>query len=421
MAYTDNQYPNEKASGVEIEVLPVPATHVAQPKKASFTRRLLRVTIIALSFSLAVDLFRHGSYYAKSVTGCHGLMKEGDGHHQHPFPPIDKWKPYDGTTHFEFEPTAASGLSVRGAKAFGKVVFETSKLSDKVVIDLDIKTDKKDKDSVISIEEKDGYLTINTPSTGRLETYASARIQIPSNVLGTFGLPKFNIDLPKHMVDYSSLPESLEVGIFAIRLAKGFVKPGPVHTNVTQLTVASGALHGSLTQARYETSIDVANGNVTLDISSISGGNEGKSNIKLGNGHLQGSFPVYNSTTFDVAKGSIYVDVVFEAAAESNRAELSTKVGSGPVRVYVDSIAAGRLFKSYHTSVAGDQMITYPENFQGTIDARGIAGDIRLEGKDLVVEKVLGGMQGKKGDSNRNYVSVKAAKGALDVMVGDDE
>jgi len=308
-----------------------------------------------------------------------------------------------------------------GLSAFGKVVFETSKLSDKVVIDLDIRTNKHDKHSDISVEEKDGYLTINTPSTGKLETYASAKIQIPSNIIGTFSLPKFDLSLPEHMVDYSSLPESLEIGILAIRLAKGFVKPGPVHTNVTRLTVANGPLHGSLTQARYETSVDVAHGNVTLDIPSISGGNEGKSNIKLGDGHLNGSFLVYNSTTIDVAKGSIYVNIKFESASESNRAELSTKVVSGPSRVYVESIAAERLFNSYHISVAGDQLITYPENFQGTIDARGISGDIKLEGKDLAVEKVLGGVQGKKGDSNRNYISVKAAKGALDILVGDDE
>lgn len=348
------------------------------------------------------------------------MMKGDDGHHQHPIPPIDNWKPYVGTTHFELEPTEASGISVSGAKAFGKVVFETSKLSDKVVIDLDIKTNKVDKHGDISIDEKDGYLTINTPSTGKLETYASAKIQIPSNIIGTFGLPKFDVNLPKHMVDYSALPKSLEVGILAIRLAKGFVKPGLVHTNVTQLTVANGALHGALTQARYETSIDVARGNVTVDISSISGGNEGKSNIKLGDGHLKGSFPVYNSTTLDVAKGSIYVNVQFESAAESNRAELSTKVGSGPGRIYVDSIAAERLFKAYHTSISGDQLITYPDDFQGTIDARGIAGDIKLEGNDLAVEKVLGGLQGKKGDENRNYVSVKAAKGSLDILVSDD-
>jgi len=300
-------------------------------------------------------------------------------------------------------------------------VFETSKLSDKVVIDLDIKTNKHDKNGDISIEEKDGYLTITTPSTGKLETYASAKIQIPSNIMGTFGLPKFDIDLPRHMVDYSSLPESLEIGVFAVRLGKGFIKPGPVHTNVTQLTIAKGAVRGSLTQARFETSVDVAAGNVTLDIPSISGGNEGTSNVKLGNGHLKGSFPVYNSTTLDVVKGSMYVNVAFESACESNPAELSTKMGSGPARVYVDSIAAERLFKSYHTSIAGDQLLTYPENFQGTIDARGIAGDIKLEGKDMAVEKVLGGVQGKKGDSERNYVSVKAAKGSLDILVGDDE
>lgn len=421
MAYSDNQYLDEKASPVEVEVLPVPATYAAPSKKPSFLRGLLRFITILLGTLLVVDVFRHGADYARSISGCHGMMKGDDGHHQHPIPPIDHWKPFNGTTHFELEPNAATGISVTGAQAFGKVVFETSKLSDKVVIDLDIKTNKKDKHGEVSIEEKDGYLTVKTPSTGKLETHVSAKIQIPSNIVGTFGLPKFDLNLPKHMVDYSALPESLEIGILAIRLAKGFVKPGPVHTNVTQLTVAKGALHGSLTQGRYETSVDVASGNVTLDISDISGGNEGKSNIKLGNGHLKGSFPVYNSTTLDVAKGSIYANVQFEHACESNRAELSTKIGSGPARIYVDSIAAERLLKSYHTSVSGDQLITYPENFQGTIDARGIAGDIKLEGRDLAVEKVLGGLQGKKGDSNRNYVSVKAAKGALDIQVGDDE
>ncbi|KAK5071712.1 hypothetical protein LTS08_008187 [Lithohypha guttulata] len=415
---TMERYTDEKAAGVEVEVLPVPVTYVVEPKRPSYLRRFLRVVLAFLGTLLVLNAANHAINYALS-SGCPGMMK-GGGHHQHPIPPIDNWKPYEGTTHFEFEPEHASGLSIRGTEVFGKVVFETSKLSDKVVIDLDLKTNHHDKNGEVSIEEKDGYLTVTTPSTGKLETYASAKIQIPSNLLGTFGLPTFDLNLPKHMVDYSSLPKSLEIGVFAIKLGKGFVKPGPVHSNNTQITIAKGAIHGSLTQARYETSLDIAQGNVTLDISSISGGNEGVSNIKLGDGHLKGSFPVYNSTTLDVAKGSLYVNVDFESAAEGNRAELSTKVGSGPARVYVDSIAAERLFKSYHTTVSGDQLITYPENFQGTIDARGIAGTVQLEGKDLAVEKVLGGLQGTKGDSERNYVSVKAAKGALDIMVGDE-
>lgn len=419
MAYTDDAYPEEKSSQVEVEVLPIPAIYVARPKKANFFKRFLKFIIVFVSSVLVFDLFRNGGHYAKSISECIELSKGGNGHHQHPIPPIDKWKPFAGTTHFELEPSEASGISVRGAKAFGKVVFETSKLSDKVVIDLDIKTNKKDKHGDVGVVQEDGHLTIHTPSTGKLETYASAKILIPSNIIGTFGVPKFNVDLPEHMVDYSSLPESLEIGNLAIRLAKGFIKPGPVHTNVTQLTVAHGALHGSLTQARYDTSVDVAHGNVTLDIPSISGGNEGKVNIKLGDGHLKGHFPVYGSTTFNVARGSIYVNVKFQSAPE--RAELSTKIASGPARVYVDSIAEERLFNSYHTSVAGDQLITYPENFQGTIDARDIAGDIKLEGKDLAVEKVFGGLQGKKGDSDRNYISIKAAKGALDILVGDEE
>jgi len=417
MSYAANEYPVEKAPLVDVEALP---TFIIQEKRPSVARRFVKTVFAVFSVFFILSLFRHGPSYAKLSRGCHGIISgSDDGGHQHPFPPGDKWVPYKGTTHFELEPAEASGFTVKGTQAFGKVIFETSKLSDKVVIDLDIKTNKVDQDNDISVEEKDGYITVDTTSAKKLKTRAAAKILIPSNIIGTFGLESFELDLPRHMVDYSALPKSLEIGEFTIRLGKGFVKPGAVHTNTTTITIAQGALHGSLTQARHETSINVAKGNVTLDISDISSGNEGVSNIKLGDGHLKGSLPVYNSTTVDVAKGSIYLNVDFESASEENRAELSTKVGSGPARVYVDSIAANRLFKAYHTSISGDQMITYPDNFQGTIDARGLAGSIKLEGEDVIVEKVLGGLQGKKGDSERNYVSVKAAKGALDILVGD--
>jgi hypothetical protein len=337
---------------------------------------------------------------------------------QHPFPPIDEWKPFHGTTHFEFEPATASGFAAKGAQAFGKVVFETSKLSDKVVIDLDIKTNKKDKRGEVTVKEDNGFLTVDTPSTGKLETYASAKIQIPSNIIGRFAIPEFQVDVPRHMVDFSGLPESLEIGKFRVRVAKGFVKPGPVHTNVTQISIANGALKGSLIHAREETRIDVAHGNVTLDIPDISSGNQGVTYVHLGNGHLNGTFAIYNSTTIDVASGGIYIGVDFKHS--DPRAELSTKIASGNSRVFVSSIAAERLLESSHTSINGDQLVTYPSNFQGTIDARGIVGGIKLEGKDLAVEKVIGGLVGRQGDSDRNSVSVKSVRGKLDILVGDE-
>lgn len=384
---------------------------------------MLKCVIALFATFFFFDLLTHGPATTGVSRGCRGFIQHvggqgQDGGHQHPFPPIDNWKPYEGTTHFELEPAEATGLTVKGSKAFGKVVFETSKLSDKVIIDLDIKTNKRDKHGAVSVKEEDGYLTIDTPTTGKLETYASAKILIPSNIIGTFGLPAFEVNAPRHMVDYSELPESLEIGEFSIRVAKGFVKPGPVHTNTTTLDIAEGALRGSLTQARHSTDINVAKGNVTLDIPSISSGNQGSSKVHLGNGHLKGSFAVYNSTNINVAKGSIYISVDFKHA--DPRADLTTRIASGDARVYVNSIAAERLFKASHTSIAGDQLITYPSNFQGTVDARGIVGDIKLEGKDLAVEKVLGGMVGRKGDSERNSVDVKAVKGTLDILVGDE-
>lgn len=421
MSTTINGYPNEKG----LEPLPPPATTPIKRKKELLSPlfRKLRILLAFCFAFLLFDAFAHGPASTGVSRGCHRIKNHlggngSDGGHQHPFPPIDSWKPYKGTTHFELEPADASGLTVKGSNAFGKVVFETSKLSDKVVIDLDIKTNKRDKHGAVSVKEEDGYLIIDTPNGGKLETYASAKILIPSNIIGTFGLPAFEVNAPRHMVDYSDLPESLEIGEFSVRVAKGFIKPGPVHTNTTSLSIAEGALRGSLTQARCSTDINVAKGNVTVDIPNISSGSGGTSKVHLGNGHLKGSFAVYNSTDINVAKGGIYISVDFKHAEP--RAELTTRIAKGNARVYVNSIAAERLLKASHTSIAGDQLITYPSNFQGTIDARRIVGVIKLEGKDLAVEDVFGGMIGRKGDSERNSVDVRAVKGSLDILVGDE-
>ncbi|KAL6243912.1 hypothetical protein RBB50_009346 [Rhinocladiella similis] len=414
-----NEYSDEKSP--QVDVLPVPVIATREENRPSFFHRLLKVAIVLFGSLFILDLLNHGPAFGRLRHGCHGFVESvsgGDDGHQHPIPPINNWKPFEGTTHFEFEPKAASGLSVRGSKTFGKVVFETSKLSEKVVIDLDIKTNKRDKHNDVSVEEDNGRLTIHTPDTGKLMTYASAKIQIPSNIIGTFGIPHFDVDVPRHMVDYSELPESLEIGDFAIRVAKGFVKTGPVHTNRTAISIANGALRGSLTHGREHTEVDVAKGNATINIPSISSGSEGSTHIHLGNGHLNGTLSIYNATAIDVARGSIWINVDFKDAEP--RAQFSTRIASGPSRVYVNSIAAERLFHSDHNTIAGDQLITYPSNFQGTIDARGIAGDIKLAGDELDVEKVVGGVVGKKGDPNRNYMSVKTVKGALDILVGDE-
>lgn len=417
MAYSD--YPNEKVVLVEEQELQPPVTYVVKQKRPSVLARVARVALAFVTAVLALNLIS-AAFDQLSGPGCRHLHGEGHDHHhdhQHPFPPIDKWHSYEGTTHFEIDPQQVSGLSSLGPQSFGKVIFETSKVSDKVVFDFDIKTNKKDKHGEIGIEEKDGHITIESPKTGKLETHIAAKVQIPSNIIGKFGIGQFKLELSRFMVDYSALPQSLEIDDFSIKLAKGFVKPGSVHTNHTNIDIAKGAIKGSLTQARESSVVNVASGNMTLDVSKTTGGEHGESTFSVGSGRIEGTYLVYQSTDFQAASGDIDVKVKFESGSEDNVAELKTKMGSGTVKVDVESIAAERLFKSYHNSVAGDQSVTYPDNFQGTIDARDVVGSINMEGKDLTVEKVLGGMQGKKGDENRNYVSVKAAKGDISVTV----
>lgn len=410
-------YPQEKVE------LPAPATAPVRRPAPGFIVTFLRCALIFFGTLFVLDLFTDEPASGRAVKGCMGSVRHHGrhgkhGHGQHPFPPVDKWKSFQGISHFELEPADATGLTIKGARSFGKVIFETSKLSDKVVIDLDIKTNRKDKNNDITVVSDNGYITVNSPDTGDLKTFASAKIQIPSNIIGTFGLPSFEVDVPRHMVDLSGLPESLEIGELVVRVAKGFVKAGPVHTNTTQITVANGAIRGDLTHGREQTNIDVANGNVTVDITKISSGDEGVTTVHLGNGDLKGTFSVYNSSTFDVAKGSIYITVDLESA--ETKAELSTKIASGDARVYVNSIADERTFDAYHTSIAGSQLITYPSNFQGTVSARNLVGDVKLAGRELAVEKVLGGSVGRQGDSERNSVTCKAAKGSLDILIGEE-
>lgn len=412
-----NEYPAEKVPEPEVYLLPAPAS-APREKRRSLLRRVFHLIAVVFGVFAILHLFK---FHRAFPSGCHGAMTQmplDDGDHQHPFPPIEKWKPFDGNTHFEFDPATAAGFSVRGPHAFGKVVFTTSKLSNKVVIDLDIKTSKKDKNGDVTVKEDQGHLSIDTPKTEEFETYASAKIQIPSNIIGEFVIPEFEVDVPRHMVDFSGLPQTLDIGTFKIRVAHGFIKTGPVHTNTTDISIANGLLKGSLVHGSEETNIDVANGNITLDISSIASGNQGATRIHIGNGNLNGTLAIYNGTAINVGSGSIYITASFKGS--DSRASLSTRIASGSARVYVSSIASDRLLEASHTSVNGDQLITYPSNFQGTVDARGILGSIKLEGKDLEVEKVVGGLVGRQGDSERNNINVRTVRGELDILVGDD-
>lgn len=347
------------------------------------------------------------------------------GNERHHLPDVSKWVKFDGTSEFEVVPAEVRGLTVQGGRAFGKVVFETSKLSDKIAFELDVRTNRKPDEGDISIELADGLITVKSPNTGDLETYASAKVTIPSNIIGKFGVPRFEVDAPRHMVDLSSLPESLEIGELKLRLAKGFVKAGKVHTNRTDITVAKGGVRGALRNAREDTSIDVADGNVVVDLVGTSGGHDGKTSVKLGNGQLNGTFDIYAELSLNVAKGNIWADVAFPEldladGEQVPQASLSTKVGSGDARVYVDGELKARTVDAAHTAVNGRHLLTYPADFEGTVDVRALVGEITLAGDGLSIEKSLFGRTATKGDADRNKVSVRNAKGDVDVLVGEE-
>ncbi|ORY85486.1 hypothetical protein BCR37DRAFT_239863 [Protomyces lactucae-debilis] len=424
------------------EKLPAPVTARPEPPKRTVASRILGVVrffvIFYAAFFISDAVFPETGDQATAAVrkGCHGMRHKAHGmykgfgdddhHHRggkHHGPDTSKWIPVSAETHFELSPEDAKGLTIKGAHVFGGIVFETSKLSDKVVLDLDVKTNVEQNGEEVTINYIDGKIEIDTPMTGDLKTHASAKIQIPSNLLGTFGLPAFDVEAPRHMVDLSNLPESLEIGELTIRLAMGFVKAGKVHTNTTQITVAKGAIRGDLKLGRESTSIDVSSGNVTVNVDGISAGETGTLNIKLAKGDLKGSFPVFKSTTLDIAKGDLDATLYVKKAVlgEDEDVEISTKVASGDARVTIKSIDDGAAsINAAHTTISGSQELTYPASFEGTIEARGLVGDIKLAGEGLVVERAWFGSVGKKGDAEKNMVKVKTAKGDIDVLVGKE-
>ncbi|BFZ55178.1 hypothetical protein PYCC9005_002218 [Savitreella phatthalungensis] len=356
------------------------------------------------------------------------LASNGEDHRspRERHPDVSKWVRWDGETQYDSTPEEARGITFKGTKSFGKIVFETSKISDKVRVQFDLRTRKRlENQDDIRIENKDGQLEVQMSDD--LEAYASATIQIPSNIVGTFVIPHYEIDAPHHMLDFSSLPESLEIEEWLVRLAKGFIKTGQVHSRKTSLVVGKGAIRGSIRSPSDNLDINVADGNVRLDVSGTSGGHESRSRIRLGNGDLNGTFSVYRELTLDVVKGNIWADVKFDAindlsdGEEMPVAELSTKTANGNSRVYVDNELGDRIVDASHTTVSGRQLITYPHDFEGTVDVRSLVGKIVLEGDGLEVERSLFGVTGKKGDSERNKVKIRAAKGDVDVLVGDDD
>ncbi len=411
-----NGFVNEKES------LPVPVAAV-QPEGISFARKLFRFFALFFAAFLIIDAFTEDPQIAPR--GAHGCMHRSFDHdHQSPHhhghgKGEHKWINFNGTEHFELDPRKTSGLTIKGVNAFGKVLFETSKTSDKITIDLDIKLSHKTQEEDVTAIEKDGHITVSAPETGNVKVLANAKIMIPSNIIGKFGLPSFELDVINHMVDYSSLPQSLEIGDFNIKVASGSIHSGNVNTNTTTLDIATGNLTGKLTLARGETSIKIASGNATLYATSISSGNGGELNMKLANGDLKGHYAVYNSSTFDVAIGNIHITVDIEEGKEE--AALNTKAGSGNTKILVKNIKKNRKIEAYHTAVAGDHLITYPDTFEGTISARSLVGEITMAGDGLEVSKQLLGQEGVKGDKDHDHVYIKTAKGDIDVLVGDDE
>jgi len=323
----------------------------------------------------------------------------------------------------DYSVDSIAGFTVEGGSSdvAGKVKFESSKVKKDYSISVDMDFSSPDLKDKVEWIVNDNSITLSIPSEGQINV--SATISIPSDILiGKESLPGFECSVTSLDVDYSALGSKLEMDSWSLNVGVGNVKAGSFSSNMSRIVVGQGNITGSVSLADKEMDIRVAAGNVDLDAEASVNG-YGKLSITAAAGNVSGSYVIESVSSFDLAKGDLYIDADITSLKNSSAA-LSTNVASGTTRVYVDDLEEDNLaFTASHTSISGNMVLTYPGSFLGRIIARNVMGDIDLRGKHLVVEKQWFGYEGVKGEEGqgRGDIQVRTFKGDIDFLVGDED
>ncbi|SPO05296.1 uncharacterized protein DNG_07983 [Cephalotrichum gorgonifer] len=112
---------------------------------------------------------------------------------------------------------------------------------------------------------------------------------------------------------------------------------------------------------------------------------------------------------------------------EPREGSLTTKTVSGSVDVTVsDPVGSeGRVEKlgglrSSHETVSGSQKLRYPAAWEGAFEGRSLSGSLRVEGKDVRIEKSgRREIKGWKGDGESKLVG-KTLSGSFRLVIGDE-
>ena len=407
-------YINEKEQ--QEYLLPAPTPNSSEPKQR---RKCLALRMFARSvaFIMTFVLFYHimtmlpnlpnsPCPHAASRMDAAAILKSADYVHEY------------GTNQ-------TAGFTIEGGIASGDITFTTSKVKKDYKIEVDLEYSSNDLKDKIEWIVRDNTLVLSVPTgddDGKKHINVTAKVSLPSDILiGKEALRGFIITAPDFDVDYSSLGSKLEIDEWSINVAKGSIKTGTVATNHTALRTGSGKVYGDLSLARDTAEIDVAVGNVDLNVGA-SQSERGSLAIKAGSGNITGSYLVENEATITAAKGNVYLDVTFADTSSKQNASLATNVASGQTRVFVKSLGKGDnvAFSAQHSSVSGSFLLTYPDSFAGRITARDVMGEINLRGDGLEVEKQWFGVAGSKGENGRGEIEVRTFKGDIDFLVGKE-
>ena len=392
-------------------LLPAPTPNTSEPKQR---RKCMALRIFARSvaFIMAIGLIYHMMMLPYSPCPHATRLETG------------AVKSADYTHEYGTNQTA--GFTIEGGIASGDITFTTSKVKKDYKIEVDLEySSQKLKDEIEWIV-RDNTLVLSVPTGdddgGKKHINVTAKVSLPSDILiGKQSLRGFMITAPDFNVDYSSLGSKLEIDDWSIHVAKGNIKTGTVATNHTALRTGSGKVYGDLSLARDTAEIDVAVGDVDVNVGA-SQSERGKLAIQAGNGNITGSYLVESEASITAAKGNVYLDVTFADTSSKQNASLATNVASGQTRVFVKSLGKGDnvAFSAQHSSVSGSFLLTYPDSFAGRITARDVMGEINLRGNGLQVEKQWFGVEGSKGENGRGEVEVRTFKGDIDFLVGDE-
>lgn len=152
-----------------------------------------------------------------------------------------------------------------------------------------------------------------------------------------------------------------------------------------------------------------------------------RTRVETGSGSISGSYIHGSTSSFRTNSGSIRLKAL-PYSADTWVSTMKTQTGSGHTQVEVlpsftqPGIPIRRM-RSVHTALSAGVYVTYPQQWEGTIEGETKSGSMSVRGRDVVPTKSYTGPAGKhivaRKGSGDGRLALSTKSGSMDALIGD--